>query len=54
MTLSSGKKEKLTNEEWKEMVALKDAINQRPHAVAPEKMEQFTEYLVRSMREMGG
>jgi hypothetical protein len=54
MTLSSGKQTKLTDEEWKEMVALKKAINERPSAVVPEKMEEFTEYLVRSMREMGG
>jgi hypothetical protein len=54
MTLSSGKKNKLTDEEWNEMVALKNAINDQPSAVIPEKMEQFTEYLVRSIREMGG
>ena len=54
MTLSSGKQTKLTDEEWNEMVALKNAINDRPSAVIPEKMEQFTEYLVRSIREMGG
>ena len=36
------------------MVALKNAINERPEAVIPEKMEKFTEYLVRSIREMGG
>lgn len=54
MTLSSGKKEKLTDEEWNEMTALKNAINERPQAVIPEKMEEFTEYLVRSLREKGG
>jgi hypothetical protein len=54
MTLSSGKQTKLTDEEWKEMTALKNAINQRPQAVVPEKMEEFTEYLVRSLRERGG
>lgn len=54
MTLSSGKKEKLTDDEWNEMVALKNAINNRPSSVVPEKMEEFTEYLVRSIREMGG
>ena len=54
MTLSSGKQTKLTEEEWEEMVALKNAINERPESVIPEKMEQFTEYLVRSIREMGG
>ena len=54
MTLSSGKQNRLTEEEWKEMTALKNAINQMPQAVAPEKMEAFTEYLVRSLREKGG
>lgn len=54
MTLSSGKQNKLTDEEWNEMSALKDAINQLPQAVVPEKMEQFTEYLVRSLKERGG
>jgi len=54
MTLSSGKNEKLTDAEWQEMSALKDAINQRPQAVVPEKLEEFTAYLVRSLREKGG
>ena len=53
MTLSSGKQEKLTDDEWKEMAALKNAINYRPSAVHPDKMEEFTQYLVRSMKEMG-
>ena len=52
MTLP-GKSNKLTDDEWNEMAALKDAINQAPQAVHPDKMEAFTEYLVRSMREMG-
>ena len=54
MTLSSGKQQKLTDDEWKEMTALKNAINDRPQSVVPEKMEAFTEYLVRSLREKGG
>jgi len=54
MTLSSGKNEKLTDAEWKEMTALKNAINERPSSVVPEKMEEFTEYLVRSLKEKGG
>lgn len=44
----------LTEEEMSEMVALKNAINQAPHTVHPDKMEAFTEYLVRSLRERGG
>jgi len=54
MTLSSGKNNKLTDAEWNEMSALKNAINERPQSVVPEKMEEFTEYLVRSLREKGG
>lgn len=54
MTLSSGKQNKLTETEWQEMYALKRAINDMPQSVAPEKMEEFTEYLVRSLREKGG
>jgi len=38
----------LTDEEWKELVALKNLINQNPASVHPEKMELFTELLVRS------
>jgi hypothetical protein len=38
----------LTTEEWKELVALKDLINQNPAAVHPDKMELFTQLLVRS------
>lgn len=54
MTLPSRGNEKLTDEEFREMTALKNAINQMPQAVVPEKLETFTEYLVRSLRERGG
>jgi hypothetical protein len=54
MTFPSKGQENLTEEEWHEMTALKNVINQRPAAVVPEKMEKFTEYLVRSLREKGG
>jgi hypothetical protein len=54
MTLPSKGQTKLSEDEWKEMAALKDAINQLPQSVSPEKMETFTEYLVRSLRERGG
>jgi hypothetical protein len=43
----------LTDDEYKEMVALKKAINEYPQAVAPEKMEEFAEYLVRSLKDLG-
>ena len=48
------KTEKLSAQEWTEMDALKRAINYLPQSVSPEKMEMFTEYLVRSLREKGG
>jgi len=44
----------LTQEEYDEMIALKNAINDMPQSVAPEKMEEFAEYLVRSLKERGG
>jgi hypothetical protein len=53
MTLPSKKLTKLSDDEWNEMDALRKVINQAPQAVHPDKMEQFTEYLVRSLREMG-
>jgi len=53
MTFSKKSNQELTTAEWNEMDALRKAINQNPQSVHPEKMEQFTEYLVRSMKEMG-
>ena len=49
MTLSKTGTENLTEEEWNELIALKDAINHHPSQVVPEKMEKFTELLVRSL-----
>ena len=54
MSFSSKHAEKLSQDEWNEMTALKDAINHDISQVAPQKMEAFTEYLVRSLREKGG
>jgi hypothetical protein len=48
MTYSQPKNTELTDSEWKELVALKEAINENPASVHPEKMELFTELLVRS------
>lgn len=48
MTYSNSVNSQLTEDEWKELVALKNQINQNPAAVHPEKMELFTELLVRS------
>jgi len=53
MTLPSKGQENLTQEEWNEMDALRKVIAERPQALIPEKMEKFTEYLVRSLRELG-
>jgi len=38
----------LTDEEWVEMIAIKQAIAENPSTVHPRKMEYFTELLVRS------
>jgi hypothetical protein len=48
MTHSQHSNQSLTDAEWQELVALKDAINQNPASVHPEKMELFTQLLVRS------
>ncbi len=49
MTYSENFNSELSNDEWNELVALKDAINSNPASVHPEKMELFTELLVRSL-----
>lgn len=49
MTLAKTGTQELTQEEWDELVALKEAINTNPATVHPEKMEKFTELLVRSL-----
>jgi hypothetical protein len=49
MTLAKTGTETLTTEEWEELVALKEAINDNPATVHPQKMEKFTELLVRSL-----
>ena len=54
MTLPRTINDKLSDEEWNELVALKNAINYDPHQVCPQKMEEFTAYLVQSLRDRGG
>lgn len=49
MTLSRSGTETLTEEEWNELVALKDAITYSPQTVSAEKMEKFTELMVRTL-----
>ena len=53
MTLARTGTSELTKEEWNELVALKEAINYDPHTVTPEKMELFTELMVRSLEGKG-
>jgi hypothetical protein len=53
MTYTPKNNNKLTEEEWIEMDALRQAINHDIAQVVPEKMETFSEYLVRSLKEMG-
>jgi hypothetical protein len=53
MTLPKTGNANLTDEEWNELVALKDAINYYPSSVTPEKMEKFTELMVRSLEGKG-
>jgi hypothetical protein len=53
MTLARTGTSKLTKEEWNELVALKDAINYDPSTVTYEKMEKFTELMVRSLEGKG-
>ena len=53
MTLSRTGIEQLTKEEWNELNALRMAINYDPHTVSPEKMEKFTELMVRSLEGKG-
>lgn len=54
MTYANKRNTKLTEKEYDEMVALKNAIDYDISQVIPEKMEAFTEYLVRSLKERGG
>lgn len=49
MTLSKTGKSNLSSEEWNELIALKDAIKYSPHTVSPQKMEKFTELMVRTL-----
>ena len=53
MTLAKTGPKTLTKEEWNELVALKDAITYAPQTVSVEKMEKFTELMVRSLEGKG-
>ena len=43
----------LTTDEWEELVALKEAITYHPSSVSAQKMEMFTELMVRSLEGKG-
>ena len=49
MTLPKTSASILTEEEWTELVALKEAITYRPASVSAHKMEKFAELMVRSL-----
>ena len=53
MTLSKTGPKELTKEEWDELLALKDAITYAPQSVCAQKMEKFTELMVRSLEGKG-
>lgn len=53
MTLAKTGTKNLTKEEWEELVALKNAITYSPQTVSAEKMEKFTELMVRSLEGKG-
>jgi hypothetical protein len=53
MTLARTGTSDLTKEEWSELIALKEAINYDPSTVTYEKMEKFTELMVRSLQGKG-
>jgi len=49
MTLAKTGNSNLTQEEWNELVALKEAITWCPQTVSAQKMEKFAELMVRSL-----
>ena len=52
MTFISKTTDPLTAEEKSEMEAIREMLHFTPHAVHPDKMEKYSNYLVRSMRKM--
>ena len=49
MTLAKTGSELLTQEEWNELIALKEAITYAPQTVSAHKMEKFAELMVRTL-----
>ena len=54
MTSPNRTNTQLSDTEYDDMLALKNAINYDISTVVPEKMEEFSDYLVRNLRELGG
>lgn len=54
MTHSTRSQQELTDDEWKELDALRKAIKDSPASVHPKKQEKFTELFVRSLSYVGG
>ena len=53
MSLQKTGTSELTQEEWNELFALKDAINFNPATVHYNKMERFTELFVKTIEGKG-
>ena len=53
MTQVSTRNPNLSKAEWDELIALKEAINYSPSQVHYDKMERFTDLLVRSLYGKG-
>lgn len=53
MSLAKTGGDYLSKDEWHELLALKEAITYQPHHVSPDKMERFTELMVRSLQGKG-
>jgi hypothetical protein len=54
MTFQRTKSSTLTDQEWEELISLKEAINYDPASVHYERMEKFADLMVRSLQERGG
>lgn len=53
MTLSKPETSNLSDEEYQELIALKEAITYAPQTVSAQKMEKFSELMVRSLSYVG-
>ncbi len=53
MSQTSSRNPNLTQEEWDELCALKDAIKLAPATVHFDRMERFTDLMVRTLQGKG-